>query len=217
MHGCYSVFLFLFLFNDGQDRRDGPQGGASKERSGQYSAASAYKAQYLGMVLSTMDKMIWNAWAPSKIKFFAWLALQDRIWTADRLAKRGWPNCDLCPLCKRVQECGPHLLYKCRYTRRLWSLVIEKFLILGLDTSAWPFFDSVKDWWASTCADGTPNRQAKASLTMLVSWTIWNERNARVFKHKSAPPTILLSSISTEANLWIVAGAKKLGSLILRE
>ena len=138
----------------------------------QYSAASAYRAQFLGMVLSPLDKMVWKVWATPKVKFFAWLALQDRVWTADRLAKRGWPNCDLCPLCRTVQECGPHLFYKCRYTRRLWSLVIEKVLLHGLDTSAWPLFDSVEEWWASTCADGMPNRQAKASLTMLVSWTI---------------------------------------------
>ena len=39
-----------------------------------------------------------------------------------------------------------------------------------------------------------------ASLIMLVSWTIWNERNARVFRHKNAPPTILLKLIVDEAN-----------------
>ena len=146
------------------------------------------------MVLSPMDRMVWKVWAPPKVNFFAWLALQDRIWTADRLAKRGWPNCDVCPLCKRVQECGPHLFYKCRYTRRLWSLVIGKFPMLGLDTSAWPLFETVEDWWASTCVEGMPDRQAKASITMLVSWTIWNKQNIRVFKHKNAPPLILLSS-----------------------
>uniref|UniRef100_A0A8R7UEH6 Reverse transcriptase zinc-binding domain-containing protein n=1 Tax=Triticum urartu TaxID=4572 RepID=A0A8R7UEH6_TRIUA len=56
--------------------------------SGHYSAASAYKAQFLVMVLSPMDQMVWKVWAPSKVKFFASLAIQDRIWTADRLAKR---------------------------------------------------------------------------------------------------------------------------------
>ncbi|XBH57402.1 hypothetical protein VPH35_079015 [Triticum aestivum] len=117
----------------------------------------------------------------------------------------------------RVHECGPHLFYKCRYTRRLWSLIIDKFHILGFDTNGWPLFDSVEAWWTSTRDTATPNRQAKASLTMLVSWTLWNERNARVFKRRSAPPTILLASIETKANLWVIAGAKKLGSIILRE
>ena len=185
--------------------------------SGHYSAASAYKAQFIGMVFSPMDQMVWKVWGPPKVKFFAWLALQDRIWTADRLAKRGWPNCVLCPLCKRVQESGSHLFFKCRYTLRLWALVIEKFHIFELDTSSWHLLDSVNAWWTSTCDAGTPNRQAKASLTMLVTWTIWNERNARVFRFKSAPPTILLNTISTEANLWVTAGAKKLGSFISRE
>ena len=139
---------------------------------GHYSAASAYKAQFLGLVLSPMDKMVWKVWAPPKVKFFAWLALQDRIWTADRLAKRGWPNCDLCPLCKREQESGSHLFFKCRFSRRLWSLVIDKYHVPDFVISTWPLFDSVQSWWASTCDDGYPHRQAKASLTMLVSWTI---------------------------------------------
>lgn len=34
--------------------------------SGIYSAASAYKAQFLKMVLTPLDKMVWKAWAPQK-------------------------------------------------------------------------------------------------------------------------------------------------------
>ena len=158
-----------------------------------------------------------EALGPPKVKFFAWHTLQDRIWTADRLAKRGWPNCGPCPLCRGVQECGTHLFFRCRFTLRLWNLVIQKFLIHDMDTSAWSSFDSVKTWWASMSAVGTTNRKAKASITMLVSWVIWNERNARVFRHKSKPPPTLLNTIIDEANLWITAGAKKLGSFLLRE
>ena len=69
--------------------------------------------------------------------------------------------------------------------------------------------------------DGTgrhvPNRSALASLTLLVSWTIWNERNARVYRHKSAPPPILLNTILEEAKLWVTAGAKKLGLIVYHE
>jgi hypothetical protein len=56
------------------------------------------------------------------------------------------------------------------------------------------------------------------SLTMFVSWTIWKECNVRIFRNKSAPPTILLALIKGEAKrLWVKAGAKKLGVAILGE
>jgi hypothetical protein len=56
--------------------------------SGHYSAKSAYELQFLGSTSSPMDKTISKAWAPPKVKFFAWLANQNRIWTADRITKR---------------------------------------------------------------------------------------------------------------------------------
>jgi hypothetical protein len=61
--------------------------------SGLYTTKSAYNMQFLGMIDSNMHNMVWKAWAPPKSKFFAWEAIQNRIWTADRLQKRGWPNC----------------------------------------------------------------------------------------------------------------------------
>ena len=47
--------------------------------NGHYSAASTYKVRFLGMTFSPMEQIVWKAWAPPKVKFFAWLALQDRI------------------------------------------------------------------------------------------------------------------------------------------
>ena len=169
------------------------------------------------MTFSLMEQIVWKAWAPPKVKFFAWLAVQDRIWTADRLAKRGWPNCGLCPLCKRDPESGPHLFFKCRFTVRLWNLIIIKLGLAHMDTSTWLTDGSVMEWWANRTSATIPHRKAMASITMLVSWTIWNERNSRVFRHKSAPPIILLNNILTEAQLWSTAGARKLGEILVRE
>jgi hypothetical protein len=67
---------------------------------GQYSAASAYKAQIFGAISTNMNTMVWKVWTPPKTKSLAWLALKNRLWTPDRLEKRGWPNFGLCPLCK---------------------------------------------------------------------------------------------------------------------
>ena len=70
-------------------------------KDGSYSASSAYKAQFEGLTTSAMVLSVWKVWAPPRCKFFAWLVLQDRIWTSDHLARRGWTNCGLCPLCKQ--------------------------------------------------------------------------------------------------------------------
>uniref|UniRef100_A0A453SE28 Reverse transcriptase zinc-binding domain-containing protein n=1 Tax=Aegilops tauschii subsp. strangulata TaxID=200361 RepID=A0A453SE28_AEGTS len=148
---------------------------------GIYTAATAYKAQFLGLTLSPLDRMVWKAWAPPKVKFFAWLAIQDRIWTADRLQRRGWPNCGLCKLCNREQETGAHIFFKCRFTIRIWKSLIERIGLAHIDTSEWHTDESVYEWWDKRTDNRNPNQQALASLTILVSWTIWNERNARVF------------------------------------
>lgn len=116
-----------------------------------------------------------------------------------------------------MQETGAHLFYKCRYTLRLWKLVVDKLGLAHMDTSIWHLGSSVKEWWTKRSDMNNPDRNVMASLTMLVSWTIWNERNARVFGHKSAPPPILLGNILNEAKLWSTAGAKHLGTIVLRE
>jgi hypothetical protein len=79
----------------------------------------------------------------------------------------------------------------------------------SISTSTWHLERSAKDWWIKRPAVPTANRKSIASLTMLMHWTIWNERNARVFRHKSTPPPIFLSIIKGEARLWLAAGAKK--------
>ena len=138
--------------------------------SGHYSAASAYLGQFLGMTNSAMEQMVWRNWAPPKVKFFAWLAIQDRIWTAERLEKRGWPNCGPCPLCRREVESGTHLFTKCRFTLRLWHLVKEKFhLHQQIDTCTWQSDDTIKAWWLNKVDKNSPDSKAMASLAMLVS------------------------------------------------
>jgi hypothetical protein len=58
------------------------------------------------------------------------------------------------------------------------------------------------------------NGKAMASLAVLMCWEIWNERNDRVFKSKHAPSHIIFKNIRKEARLWVLAGAKRLGSLM---
>jgi hypothetical protein len=185
--------------------------------NGIYSTTSAYKAQFFGATSTIMNKLVWRVWAPPKMKFFAWLAIHNRLWTADRLDKRGWTNCGLCPLCKQTQETAAHLLSNCCFTKRLWGMVKDWLGIASIVTTEWMDDIALQSWWENMSATNVPNRKAMASLTILVSWTIWNERNARVFRNKSAPPFVLLNIIKTGVKLWVCAGAKCLSYVITGE
>jgi hypothetical protein len=59
--------------------------------NGQYSTALAHKLQFFGLVQSEMNTNMWKAWASTKAKHHACLAIQNRLWTANCLEKRGWP------------------------------------------------------------------------------------------------------------------------------
>jgi hypothetical protein len=181
--------------------------------NGQYSVKSVYDLQFFGSTTSNLYKSVWKVWATPKAKFFAWLLTQNRIWTANRLQKRGWPNCGLCPLCKQETESVCHLFIHCRYVVRLWNLIRVWLGIPGIMPGQWVGL-SINNWWNQMTSGATPNRRAIASLSLLVTWEIWAERNARVFHNKHAPPSVMLDKIKREARLWVLAGAKRLGEIM---
>jgi hypothetical protein len=182
--------------------------------SGHYTTKSAYNLQFMGLTYSSLYKSMWKMWAPPKIKLFIWLVYQNRIWTADRLAKRGWPNCGACPLCNQCLESVDHLLVHCRVSLRLWDKAKESFDIHSINTNAWAGL-TFTEWW--TLISSGQNRKGMTSLAMLIIWEIWNERNDRVFKNKRATSQVIFERITKEAKLWVLAGAKNLSQLMPRE
>jgi hypothetical protein len=88
---------------------------------------------------------------------------------------------------------------------------------LGLhsfDPASWMTFNDINSWWLHIVHDHPRRRKAIASLVMLVSWELWNERNARFFNNKSSMALVVLARIKSEARSWVFTGAKYLVYLI---
>jgi hypothetical protein len=81
--------------------------------SGQYSAKLSYDSLFVGATLFEPCERIWKSWVPPKCRIFLWLVADKRCWTADRLARRGLPHLDKCPLCHQEDENIDHLLVSC--------------------------------------------------------------------------------------------------------
>jgi hypothetical protein len=61
-----------------------------------------------------------NSWALRKCKIYLWLAIRNRCWIADKLAKRGLSHPDKCPLCDQEDESIQHLLTMSVVAREFW-------------------------------------------------------------------------------------------------
>jgi hypothetical protein len=58
------------------------------------------------------------------------------------------------------------------------------------------------------------HRRGTSSLFTLVCWNIWKERNARIFRQKSAFLQLIIAFIRDEAREWSFANAKALRKLL---
>jgi hypothetical protein len=143
---------------------------------GTYSSKSAYEAFFLGSIKFGPWRRIWKTWAPPRCKLFIWLVFHNRVWTADRLARRNLPHLDACPFCDQGEETINHLLTGCVFAREVWTLVLQN---LGLPHLApQPANVRFSRWWRETTTEAPKEtRKGINSLIILVAWEIWKQRN----------------------------------------
>ena len=87
------------------------------ESSGCFSTRSDYVVGFSGWQVSPTTDFTWQSKAPLRCRFFSWLALKDRCWTSDRLARRGLPHQAACPMCDQQQETMQHLMLECSFAK----------------------------------------------------------------------------------------------------
>ncbi|WVZ53294.1 hypothetical protein U9M48_004260 [Paspalum notatum var. saurae] len=166
---------------------------------GQYTAASAYRSCFLGSTLLAGAKVIWKARVPPRVKFFAWLAIQDRCWTAERRRRHGLQDTDSCALCDQAVESMEHLLTECSFVKEVWFKI---FSVLGWVQKFPPPQLSFVDWWLKERKSfGKLQRKGFDALLLLVAWIIWKERNDRIFRWKASMPRVIVQKVVEEARV----------------
>ncbi|CAL5041675.1 unnamed protein product [Urochloa decumbens] len=178
--------------------------------NGQYSAQSAYRALQSGSIPIHGVNLIWNSWAPLKVKMFLWLAVHRRHWTAERRIRHGLQSHTNCLLCDQELETIEHILVRCSYAQQIWWLILQHLGFVVLI----PGNGSIQEWWHQLRNQLLSHkRKGFDSLFALITWQLWKERNARLFRDAVSTPLQLLGRIKREGDDWIAAGAQKLGSL----
>jgi hypothetical protein len=127
-------------------------------------------------------KKIWNAKAEQKSKMFVWILLQNKILTADNLAKRSWPHNPACILCDQEFETAVHLCKDCIFTKEVWMHLSRWLQFQSLPVFAQ--FRTISGWWrASSNAVDRTLRRTFNGIVITFWWFIWKERNRRTFQN----------------------------------
>uniref|UniRef100_A0A0A9HC95 Reverse transcriptase zinc-binding domain-containing protein n=1 Tax=Arundo donax TaxID=35708 RepID=A0A0A9HC95_ARUDO len=180
--------------------------------SGRYSAKSAYDGFFLGSTSFEPWERIWRTWAPAKCRFFLWLVAHNRCWMADRLARRGLPHPDKCPLCDQEGETINHLLVSCVFAYQFWFHLLRHVGLHFLTPQ--PAENCFESWWReSSEATSGLVQQGLNSLIVLGAWTLWNHRNHCVFDGTAPSLSTALNIAGEERRMWGMAGARGLSLL----
>jgi hypothetical protein len=155
--------------------------------------------------LNTLEERVfgdlWKSPAPSKVIAFSWMAFLDRIPTRSNLElHRVLTQEDPrnCVMCGHREETTTHLFLHCDLTCLLWRLVFDW---LGVN-----FITPQNLYMHLSCwSDEVNSRWLKKALWLIwhaTIWTMWKERNARIFKNQFKNVDELVDEVKTLSWVW---------------
>ncbi|CAN1322722.1 hypothetical protein LINPERPRIM_LOCUS32494, partial [Linum perenne] len=138
---------------------------------------------------------------PSKIACLCWKIYFRKLATNDNLQRRGFHLANRCVLCNSELESMDHLFLNCTYASEIWTLLSSKLSIHG------PFQSSVVGfiigWKGLNCTMSFSS--ARKVLLHAVLWFIWKERNDRIFRDSSNPPSLTFRKLWFAVGDWLLA------------
>ncbi|KAJ3694111.1 hypothetical protein LUZ60_009591 [Juncus effusus] len=167
-------------------------------RDGIFTSKSAYSFLQLPGIRCCWQKALWKIKCPPKVKLFAWIALQNKILTADNLAKRGWPATTRCVMCNSLDETSDHLFVRCDFAKWYWNRTLI-YLQLPFNSEC----SQMDLWYANRNLLNLEKRKTWDMLWIAGIWCIWLERNKRIFSNANRPWSALLRWTSSEVESWI--------------
>lgn len=146
-------------------------------------------------------KSIWKGVVPPRIEVFTWLTLLGKINTKGKLASIGIipPEDTICPLCKSSPENHNHLLLHCSFASSIWSWLVQ------LWQTPWVFPSTLREAFMQWVPPkkGVFFKNIWYASFFIIVWSIWKERNARIFNNTSLSVVQTQELILARFGWWI--------------
>jgi hypothetical protein len=148
---------------------------------------------------------VWDSLLWPKIRTFLWLLMQKRTLTWENLMKKGFRGPSRCPMCTKEEETMNHLLNSCEWASQLWNWMEN---ILGAsDRNRDSIQETITNWRSKFSRVNRVEGIWKSAPGFIV-WTIWKERNRRIFKEEIRSLELAKESITINIKQLIQAKCK---------
>ncbi|XP_074290260.1 uncharacterized protein LOC141616992 [Silene latifolia] len=156
-----------------------------------YQVAKMYDILRMRYPRVKWSRVIWNSTAIPKHSFISSLAAQFKLPIVDSLGTRGIHLVNWCILCKNANETHRHLFFKCSYSASIWKGLMNWIKAPGRTVNLWQ-----KLRWSTQrkTQKHWKMRIFRCCLTAAV-YSIWLERNSRIFRDKEMVVGVLLRHI----------------------
>ncbi|XP_019082570.1 PREDICTED: uncharacterized protein LOC109125409 [Camelina sativa] len=140
---------------------------------------------------------LWNLQCAPEIKFFLWKALHNAIPVGSNLQECGINPTANCPHSGN-EETGVHLLFLCPFAVKVWDLAPFKASVGS------PQIPSIQAGFErllqSICLP--PVGLSQGPLFPWIIWTLWTNRNKKIFENKQMASTEVMTQAILQAKEW---------------
>ncbi|KAF5178633.1 hypothetical protein FRX31_031782 [Thalictrum thalictroides] len=146
-------------------------------------------------------RLVWKVDIPSKVQFFMWTVMHNRILTADNLIHRGSQVNPRCSFCDNLNESISHLLLHCSVSLNVWSVLMMSY------PEVYPNLFTVVsvEEWLNLWPPGTHQEfgsKVWSYLPYAVFWTLWKTRNHRIFRQKTVDVEAICREVKFTIWYW---------------
>ncbi|XP_074262965.1 uncharacterized protein LOC141585820 [Silene latifolia] len=165
-----------------------------------FSISKAYELFRKKYPIQPVFKAIHTGTMIPRHQIITMLAVQGKLAIVDQIIARGFHWVNRCYLCKEAAEDAQHLFFQCSYTKELLQ---ELKLWVKMNTPCcdlqtlliWPRLRTKKRHWRS--------KWVSCCLGSLV-YSVWCERNYRIFEGRERPPHALLPEIKHATSTFLL-------------
>lgn len=159
--------------------------------NGRFSVSIAYECSRPKGVKAISAKTIWNAYVTPKHAFIAWLAINSKLFTKDRLQ---FLQIDCrCSLCTLTCETTAHLFFECSFSQLIWG---EISAWVGLRRSMFTLQSAMK-WIKKESGGTTSHSKAKCVALVTTIYHIWTTKNRLIFENLRSHDDSIIRQIKT--------------------